>query len=243
MSLATESELQAAYSGKDTARRYVGDRFTTELNRLVHDRHVALVNELIAKTRARRVVEIASGPGRVTGAVQLSGRVVCLEYNVDMIEEGRRTCDAKGYWVCGNAFQLPFGKCFDLAYCFRFVRHLRLKDRHRLYGEIRRILKPDGYFIMDAVNERFAGPLRQSHPEDYPIYDKLFTREELCTELIDAGFEPLALLPVQKFYRRQWLSQVLLGPRVYWLNRLLIRGLERVPRRDGMEWAVTCRRA
>ena len=28
-----------------------------------------------------------------------------------------------------------------------------------------------------------------------------------------------------------------------WLNRLVIRGLERLPRRDGLEWVVTCRRA
>ena len=69
----------------------------------------------------------------------------------------------------------------------------------------------------------------------------MYRAEQIRDELIAAGLEPLELLPVQKFYHLQFTSQVLLGPRVNWLNRLIIRGLERFPRRDGMEWIITCR--
>ena len=47
-----------------------------------------------------------------------------------------------------------------------------------------------------------------------------------------AGFEVVELLPVQKRYRWQWRSQVLLGPRCNWLNRLVVRALERLPEID-----------
>jgi hypothetical protein len=86
-------------------------------------------------------------------------------------------------------------------------------------------------------------PLREAHPEEYPVYDKLYRAEELHDELAAAGFEAVALEPVQKFLAPQSWSQWLVGPRANWLNRLLVRALERLPRRDGLEWIVTCRRA
>src|SRR5262249_4547749 len=132
---------------------------------------------------------------------------------------------------------------FDLVYSFRFLRHFRRDDRNRLYAEIQRVLRPGGYFLMDAVNERVSRPLREANPEDYPIYDVLYTEEELRRELTTAGLEPVELRPVQKFYRWQYRSQVLLGPRANWLNRLVIRGLEHLPAGHGLEWIVTCRRA
>jgi len=48
---------------------------------------------------------------------------------------------------------------------------------------------------------------------------------------------------VQKVFGLQARSQVILGPRSKLANRLLIRGLEVLPRREGLEWIVTCRRA
>jgi hypothetical protein len=69
--------------------------------------------------------------------------------------------------------------------------------------------------------------LRRSHPDEYPIYDKLYRPEELRKELAGAGLEPAEVLPVQKYYRWQYRSQVLLGPRANWTNRLVIRALKR----------------
>ena len=86
-----------------------------------------------------------------------------------------------------------------------------------------------------------ARPLREAHPAEYPVYDKLYRAEELREELAAAGFEGVTLEPVQKFCSLQSKSQIFLGPRVNLLNRLVVRALERLPRRDGLEWIVTCR--
>ena len=96
---------------------------------------------------------------------------------------------------------------------------------------------------MDAVNERVSKPLRNARPTEYPIYDKLYGPDDLCKELTCAGLNPVDIVAVQKCYRWQYRSQVLLGPRANWANRLVIRALERLPRADGLEWIVTCRRA
>jgi len=112
-----------------------------------------------------------------------------------------------------------------------------------LYAEFCRVLRPGGLFLMDAVNEGISRPLREAHPEEYPVYDKLYQPRELRDELTQAGFEVTALQPVQKFYRLQQWSQVTLGPRSGFLNRCVVRLLERLPRGQGLEWVVTCRRA
>jgi ubiquinone/menaquinone biosynthesis C-methylase UbiE len=243
MTLASETEIQQAYTGEKPAAGYVGARFASELHRLLHDRQVAAVQRILDQVRPARTLEIAPGPGRVTRDLRPVGQLVCLEFNEGMIAHGQPACGERATWVRSNGFQLPFAACFDLVYSFRFVRHFHQADRERLYAEIRRVLRPGGYFVMDAVNERLSKPMREAHPEQYPIYDKLYRPEGLSAELTQAGFEPVRLAPVQKFYQLQYQSQVLVGPRSGWLNRLVIRGLEALPRREGLEWIVTCRRA
>jgi SAM-dependent methyltransferase len=243
MPLASELEIQSAYRDVSVAERYVQKRFSDELNRLLHDRQVAAVQRAIDQLNAARVLEIAPGPGRITRHIQPRGSLVCLEYNEGMIERGRQACDAAIQWVRGNAFDLPFAAGFDLVYSFRFLRHFHRADRDRLYAQIRRVLRPGGGFLFDAVNARVSRPLREAQPENYPIYDKLYDLGELRQELTQAGFEPIRIKPVQKWYGCQYCSQVFLGPRANWMNRLIIRTLELLPRRQGLEWIVLCRRA
>jgi SAM-dependent methyltransferase len=169
--------------------------------------------------------------------------LVCLEFNEGMIEQGKLSCGSQVEWIRGNAFQLPFENLFDLVYTFRFVRHFHHADRDRLYSEVRRVLRPGGWLVLDAVNERVSRPLREARPEDYPVYDKLYRADELTDELTRAGFSDIRLEPVQKCFSLQSRSQTLVGPRSRWLNRMIITALERLPRREGLEWIVTCRRA
>lgn len=240
--ISDEAGIKASYQGGAAAGEYVARRFVSELHRLLHDRQVAAVQRVIDRTGPRRILEIAPGPGRLTRDLRPSGGLICLEYNEGMIEQGRLACGDRPAWVRGDGFRLPFDQVFDLVYTFRFVRHFQQADRQRLYAQVRRVLRAGGYFVMDAVNERLSRPLREAHPEDYPIYDELHRRDELCAEMAAAGLPVAELEAVQKWYPWQYRSQVLLGPRAGWLNRLVIRALERLPRRDGLEWIVTCRR-
>jgi ubiquinone/menaquinone biosynthesis C-methylase UbiE len=243
MALANETELRQAYEGERIAAKYIDARFASELHRLLHDQQVRTIQQVMTQTRPKRALEIAPGPGRVLRDLKPSGVLVCLEYNEGMIKCGRSACDGKAAWVRGNGFQLPFAPVFDLVYTYRFVRHFHRKDRERLYAEIRRVLKPGGTFIMDAVNERVARPWREADPEQFPIYDKLYRPDQLHDELTEAGLVPVQIQSVQKRYSWQYRSQVLLGPRANWLNRLVIRALECLPGGHELEWIVTCRRA
>lgn len=240
--LSSENDIQSAYSSPDVAQEYIARRFTNELHGLLHDRQVTAVQRVMDRTQPRRILEIAPGPGRLTRDLRPTGPLICLEYNKGMIEQGRGACGGKAAWIRGNGFSLPFAPCFDLVYSFRFIRHFHREDRARLYAQVRRVLVPGGRFVFDAVNERVSRPLREANPSEYPIYDKLYRPEDLRKELADAGLEVVTLAPVQKLLSLQSRSQWLLGPRARWLNRLVIRGLERLSWRDGLEWIVTCRR-
>ncbi len=238
----TKEEIQHYYRGSAVAEGYVRERFTSELHRLLHERQVAAVRRASDILRPRRILEIAPGPGRVTADVSPAGKLVCLEYNEGMITVGRATCDGRAVWVRGDGFELPFSRSFDLVYSFRFIRHFHAEERRKFYAEVRRVLEPGGWFVMDAVNESVSRPLREAAPNEYPVYDKLYGREELEAELRTAGLEPREITPVQKFFHWQHSSQVWLGPRANWLNRIVIRLLERLPHNQGLEWIIASSR-
>ncbi len=241
--ISSEADIQNAYSGTKVAEAYVAGRFESELNRLLHRKQVGAVNKVMMEHLPTRSLEIAPGPGRVTRDVTPTGHLTCLEFNEGMIEQGKQNCLNVNEWVQGNAFELPFDEPFEFVYTYRFIRHFKQEDRNRLYDQIKNVLTPGGYLVFDAVCEQFSKPIREARPEDYPIYDKLYQHGELLKELAGAGFKVAKLIPTQKFFKWQYLSQVLVGPRANWLNRLIVNGLEALPRRDGLEWIVVCRRA
>ncbi|MHB8974342.1 MAG: class I SAM-dependent methyltransferase [Pirellulaceae bacterium] len=244
MVISSEDNIGEAYRDQIVAKEYVERRFDSELNRLLHDRQVRAVRSILDAARPRRSLEIAPGPGRITRDLDPPDELVCLELNDGMIAEGRKACRESVQWVQGSAFELPFAQEFDFVYTFRFLRHFHREDRERLYTQIRKVLRPNGSLVIDAVNEQVSEPLRRANPEDYPIYDKLYrTEQELRTELAGAGFEVLQLEPVQRWFPLQYRAQVLLGPRSRWLCRLAIQTLERLRRGPALEWIVTCRRA
>jgi ubiquinone/menaquinone biosynthesis C-methylase UbiE len=241
MPLASEVEIRQAYRGKDLAARYVGERFINELGRVLHEHQVAAVQAVMDRVKPARALEIAPGPGRLTRDVRPSNALICLEFNEGMVEQGRAACDANIAWVRGNGFQLPFASEFDLVYSFRFIRHFHRADRIRLYSQVRRVLRPGGFFVMDAVNEVVSRPLREAHPEEYPIHDELYHADHLRAELTASGFKVESLTPVLRRYTWQHRCQVVVGPRSARLNRLLVRTLERLPGGAALEWVVTCR--
>jgi SAM-dependent methyltransferase len=236
--------IRNAYEGRDTAQKYVAERFVSELTRLQHERQVAAINRAFQLRKAQDVLEIACGPGRLTRDVRLPSHLSCLEYNAGMLEEARQNCPAAIRWIRGDAFSMPFESQFDLVYTFRFIRHFRLPDRRRLYDQVHRALRPDGWLVMDAVNAVVSGPVRAANPADYPVYDKLYDRlDDLRGELAESGFELVTAEPVLTWYPAQFRAQVLLGPRSSWLCRTAIRMLEKLRSGPALEWIVTCRRA
>lgn len=238
-------ELERYYKDKAVAGAYMQRRTGQPLNGVVHRRQVEFLNGVLAQRASRRVLEIACGPGRLTAAVQGVRFGVAVDSSGPMLETAQQRMNGcGGCWsfLRTDAFVLPFRSAsFDAAYTLRFVRHFQLDDRRRLYAEIRRVLRPRGVFIVDALNHDVSYPDRLKRGLDhYPIFDVLYRRDELETELQAAGFRVAALEGIIHHYSLQRPLNRLRRLRLHGLATALIEALEHVPAQHPWTWMVVC---
>jgi ubiquinone/menaquinone biosynthesis C-methylase UbiE len=242
--------LRDAYRDETVAQTYIEQRFKEPLGAVLHARQAAALRQLIREARPRDVLEIAPGPARLTveAAPLLPHGVTIVDTSAQMLRQARRRLALLPAPRCrvmqADAFALPFDATFDLAYSFRLIRHFGAADRQRLYAEIRRVLRPGGRLMFDAVNVSVSAPLRaRALTGAYRHFDALTTEADLRHELATAGFDHVSLQGVQ--HRFPWMTkvQVLVAPRSARLARLGIELIDRVPAGAPLEWIVSCRRA
>ncbi len=238
-------ELKRYYRNEDVVQTYLKRRTAQPLNGLLHRRQIALLNEIVEEYRPRRVLELACGPARLTAEVRGVPFGVAVDASMPMLHVARgRTGAAPWEFLRTDAFRLPFkDHVFDLVFSTRFVRHFELRDRSRLYAEIRRVLAPAGLFVVDALNFETSYPARVERGlERYQIYDVLYRPGEAEEELTAAGFRIvrcaglLRWFPLQRRINRLRFR----APR---LARWLIGGLERLPGRWPQTWMLVCEKS
>lgn len=125
-----DPEIAAGY-----ARRWAGG-----VARWKHERKLRILTAWLGC--ARRVLEVACGPGRFPSAV--SGRfAVALDLSRAMLEEYRRQRPL-GLYVRSDASRLPFpDDSYDAVTCIRYLSHLRGSFRARVLAELVRVSKSE----------------------------------------------------------------------------------------------------
>ena len=240
-------DLQSYYKDQQVVGAYMRKRTGEPLNGVLHRRQVDLLNQVIAERSPHRVLEVACGPGRLTTAVRGVPFGVAVDSSPEMLRTARsRMAPHAGSWsfLRSDAFVLPFvSESFDLLWTLRFVRHFQAEDRARLYAEFRRVLRPQGLFVVDALNREVSYPHRVRRGLDrYAIYDVLYNREELERELRDAGFSIVRVEGMLKHFSVQRalnrLRRVRLGP----VARGIIASLEWLPGDNPSTWMIVCRK-
>ena len=99
-----------------------------------------------------RVLEIGTGTGTLLGRLRAQGYDVRgVERNPALIEEGRRwQPDLPVELVSGVT--LPFADgTFDIVMSFDVFEHIPDSDSH--LGEVRRVLRPDGSYLVQTPNK------------------------------------------------------------------------------------------
>jgi len=238
-------DLKRYYQDQTVVGRYMERRTAQPLNGLLHRRQVAFLNQVVAARAPQTVLEIACGPGRLTTALRGVRFGVAVDSSQPMLETAhRRLNGASEQWAFlrTDAFVLPFrSETFDAVYTLRFVRHFQVSDRQRLYAEIRRVLRPGGLLVLDALNRDVSLPDRMRRGLDhYQIYDVLYRRHELEAELHDAGFRVAAVEGMLKHFPLQRRLNRLRRLRMDGLARRLIAWLERLPGNRPSTWMLLC---
>ncbi|MCG8554018.1 MAG: methyltransferase domain-containing protein, partial [Proteobacteria bacterium] len=135
------------------------------------------------------------GPSRL-----LAAGYGCRVAGLDLTEAYCRAARVMAGWVgldgkldycAGDALALPFASSqFDLVWTQHVA--MNIADKPRLYGEVRRVLKPGGRFALYDVLQGTAGEIRYPVPwARDPAISFPATAEALRAHLTAAGLEVL----------------------------------------------------
>jgi ubiquinone/menaquinone biosynthesis C-methylase UbiE len=239
--------LQKYYQDRAVVGAYMERRTAQPLNGVLHRHQVRFLNRVLAERSAPSVLEIACGPGRLTAAMRGLGFGVAVDASGEMLEMAQQRMNgaaARWSFLRTDAFVLPFRPgSFDIVYTLRFIRHFQSDDRLRLYQEIQRVLRPQGVFVVDALNRAVSLPYRVKRGVDsYRIYDVLYQHHEIEAELQAAGFRVLETEGIIKHSAVQRPLNRLRRWRMGRLATAMIALLERLPGHQPATWMLVCER-
>jgi SAM-dependent methyltransferase len=242
------AELKTYYQDRAVVGAYMERRTAQPLNGVLHRRQVDFLNHVLAARLPQAVLEIACGPGRLTAAMRGVRFGVAVDASSAMLETAQRRVEsatARWSFLRTDAFVLPFRPdSFDAVYTCRFIRHFRREERHRLYAEIRRVLRPRSVFMVDALNRDVSYPHRVKRGLDrYQIYDVLYGRDEIEAELRSAGFHVLAIEGILKHFPLQQRLNRLRRVKLGGVATAIIASLERLPGNKPSTWMLLCEKA
>ena len=112
-----------------------------------------LLRQLLPR-RARRLLEIGAGFGRITEEYAGIDEVVLLDYSLEQLQYARERFGDEGYlYIAADAYAMPFREgAFDGATMVRVIHHF--ENVPAVLGQIRGVLAGDGCFILEFANKR-----------------------------------------------------------------------------------------
>lgn len=192
--------IKEYYEQEDVASKYIDSRFANPSGRIQHIAHVKFIQSALEEYDVKRVLEIAPGPARLSKFIKVNGLMIAVDRSMAMLKQAKEAinnCGKKSDWafILSDAFSLPFKeKSFDCIYSFRFFRHFDFEDRKKLFSECHRVLKDSGILIFDMDNKNVVGRLRKkAGMVEPPIYDELFTSDELKDEATKNNFKQITI--------------------------------------------------
>jgi SAM-dependent methyltransferase len=133
--------------------------------------------------RGKRVLDIACGTGYGSAELALVARTVDgVDVSEEAVEYARSHYPAPHVnFQAASCEALPFAdQSFDLIVAFEVIEHL--EDYRALLGEARRLLTPNGQFIVSTPNRLYYEETRkQSGPNPFHVHE--FEYEEFRTAL------------------------------------------------------------
>jgi len=242
-----KATIKGIYDKKSVAEQYIHTRFSRPLGAVQHRIQVATVNEAIRQHEARSILEIACGPARLTAEITGFNNGIAIDSSQQMlsIAKARVPETLKWRFLIADAFTFQIDQKFHLIYSFRFIRHLTLTDRKRIYTTIRNLLDHQAIFIFDAVHYDKPTFIKSYETRgDIQLYDKIYqSKLELTTELSEVGFEIIEYRNlIRHFYLQAIISRVTHLLSLNNVGEKVISVLDNLKYGRPLEWIVICRK-
>lgn len=155
---------------------FTGERFLPELQGDIRLEHFQRYNWCLPWVEGKTVLDIASGEGY--GSSILAGKAQQVT-GVDISHEAVAHAQAKYRnqsnlsFLQGSAAKIPMADdSVDVIVSFETIEH---HDQHEeMLAEVRRVLKPEGIFIISSPNKKIYSDLTGEHHNHYHVKELYF---------------------------------------------------------------------
>ena len=83
-------DLKEHYNKEEIAKSYEKLRFSSLAGQIEHFIEINLINSIIKKERPNLILEIATGPGRLTKDIKLWNKGIGIDYSTNMLRLARK---------------------------------------------------------------------------------------------------------------------------------------------------------
>lgn len=99
-----------------------------------------------------KVLDLGCGTGYGSAILGQMAKVTGLDQNQEAIEFAQKKYGSDAKFMVGDITHLQTpGHEFNLVCCFEVIEHL--KNPEKMLREVKRVLKPDGYFLLSTPNQ------------------------------------------------------------------------------------------
>lgn len=182
------------------AKNYENSRFTTSVGQYNNNVHKEIVMNVTDSWTGKKVIDLCCGTGRFSMEIaKHGGIVVSLDFSREMLRE----IDNKSqipifknniHLIQADAQNLMFkDNTFDGCICVTAIN--LIKDYSEVIKEIARVLKPNGFLIMDfrylhGIYFPLGVYVNATHRAiEKKVYSRWFSLHEIKTSFKDAGLE------------------------------------------------------
>ncbi len=194
--------------------------------------------KFIPKKQRGKIIDIGAGFGRLAPTyAPLFKKCLLIEPSAKLLKEAKNFCRQYRHLSFQRSFveKLPVEESsFNVVLMIRVAHHLQ--DLEKMIMEIKRILKPGGYFIMEFANKMHVknrlealiklnfGFFRSHLPENLKTKRNAslffnYHPNQIKTLLLSHGFQMVQFLSVSNF-RNPWLKKLVPLKLLLWLENL-----------------------
>lgn len=123
---------------------------------------IELINSIYRRFEKPKILDIGCGQGHITTKIKEKfpdSQIFGIDHSLTGINDAVKNCLGCQFAVA-DAYQMPFtDDSFEIIVCNNMWEHIHAPTQ--LLGEVKRLLKKEGYFIMSTPNRfKFANILR-----------------------------------------------------------------------------------